>query len=280
VGEETVMALLSFERKYRIRGGTLIGGDLFDFWVGPFYVGFFGVTTAFFASLGTALIFFGASLGDTWNPWLISINPPDIAYGLSLAPLREGGIWQLVTICAIGAFCSWALREVEICRKLGIGLHVPIAFGVAIFAYVSLVVIRPFLMGAWGHGFPYGIWSHLDWVSNVGYQYLNFHYNPAHMVAITFFFTTTMALALHGSLVLAAANPGPGKEVRQPEHEDTFFRDFIGYSVGTLGIHRVGLFLALQAGIWSAICIVISGPLWDKGWPEWWDGWRNLPIWQ
>ncbi len=43
------MALLSFERKYRVRGGTLIGGDLFDFWVGPFYVGFFGVTTLFFA---------------------------------------------------------------------------------------------------------------------------------------------------------------------------------------------------------------------------------------
>ena len=35
------MALLSFERKYRVRGGTLVGGDLFDFWVGPFYVGFF-----------------------------------------------------------------------------------------------------------------------------------------------------------------------------------------------------------------------------------------------
>ena len=34
------MALLSFERKYRVRGGTLIGGDLCDFWVGPFYVGF------------------------------------------------------------------------------------------------------------------------------------------------------------------------------------------------------------------------------------------------
>jgi photosynthetic reaction center L subunit len=46
------MALLSFERKYRVRGGTLIGGDLFDFWVGPFYVGFFGVTTAISALLG------------------------------------------------------------------------------------------------------------------------------------------------------------------------------------------------------------------------------------
>jgi hypothetical protein len=42
------MAQLSFERKYRVRGGTLVGGDLFDFWVGPFYVGFFGVTTFFF----------------------------------------------------------------------------------------------------------------------------------------------------------------------------------------------------------------------------------------
>ena len=51
------MAQLSFERKYRVRGGTLVGGDLFDFWVGPFYVGFFGITTIFFALLGTILIF-------------------------------------------------------------------------------------------------------------------------------------------------------------------------------------------------------------------------------
>ena len=40
------MSMLSFEEKYRVRGGTLVGGDLFDFWVGPFYVGFFGVTVA------------------------------------------------------------------------------------------------------------------------------------------------------------------------------------------------------------------------------------------
>jgi len=41
------MAMLNFEKKYRVRGGTFVGGDLFDFWVGPFYVGFFGVTTIF-----------------------------------------------------------------------------------------------------------------------------------------------------------------------------------------------------------------------------------------
>jgi photosynthetic reaction center L subunit len=273
------MALLSFERKYRIRGGTLLGGDLFDFWIGPFYVGFFGVTAAFFTALGVALILLGASMGDTWNPWLISINPPDVSYGLAFAPLAEGGLWQLITFCAIGAFVSWMLREVEICRKLGMGYHVPFAFGFAIFAYVTLVVIRPFLMGAWGYGFPYGIMSHLDWVSTTGYQYGNFHYNPAHMIAITFFFTTTLALAMHGGAVLAATNPGKGEEVKAPEHENAFFRDLMGYSVGTLGIHRVGLFLALSAGFWSAVCIVISGPFYEGSWIDWWDWWKNIPIW-
>ena len=276
---ETKMALLSFERKYRVRGGTLIGGDLFDFWVGPFYVGFFGVTTIFFAVLGTILIFYGAALGPTWNPWLISINPPPVEYGLAMAPLDDGGLWQIITICATAAFVSWALREVEICRKLGIGYHVPIAFSVAIFAYVSLVIIRPALMGAWGYGFPYGIFSHLDWVSNTGYTYGNFHYNPAHMVAVTFFFTTCLALAMHGGLILSAVNPEKGEVIRSPEHEDTFFRDYIGYSVGTLGIHRLGLILALNAGFWSAICILISGTIWTEQWVDWWEFWRNLPFW-
>jgi photosynthetic reaction center L subunit len=273
------MAMLNFEKKYRVRGGTLIGGDLFDFWVGPFYVGFFGVTTIFFTFLGTALILWGAAQSGVWNVWQINIAPPDISYGLGPAPMMEGGLWQIITICALGAFISWALREVEICRKLGMGLHVPVAFSMAIFAYFTLVVIRPVLMGAWGHGFPYGILSHLDWVSNTGYQYLHFHYNPAHMLAVTFFFTTTLALSLHGALILSSTNPQPGHNVKTPEHEDTFFRDIIGYSVGTLGIHRVGLFLALSAGFWSAVCIVISGPFWTKGWPEWWTWWLNLPIW-
>jgi photosynthetic reaction center L subunit len=273
------MAMLNFEKKYRVRGGTLIGGDLFDFWVGPFYVGFFGVTTIFFTFLGTALILWGAAHSGVWNIWQIIIAPPDLKYGLGPAPMMEGGLWQIITICALGAFISWALREVEICRKLGMGLHVPAAFSMAIFAYFTLVVIRPVLMGAWGHGFPYGILSHLDWVSNTGYQYLHFHYNPAHMLAVTFFFTTTLALSLHGALILSSTNPQPGHNVKTPEHEDTFFRDIIGYSVGTLGIHRVGLFLALSAGFWSAVCIVISGPFWTKGWPEWWTWWLNLPIW-
>ncbi len=273
------MAVLNFEKKYRVRGGTLLGGDLFDFWIGPLYVGFFGITTLFFTLIGVAMIAYGAAIGPTWNVWQINIAPPDLSYGLSIAPLKEGGLWQIITVCALGAFGSWALREVEICRKLGIGYHVPITFSVAIFAYFALVVIRPVLLGAWGHGFPYGILSHLDWVSNVGYQHLHFHYNPAHMLAVSFFFTTTLALSLHGGLILSATNPPKGEVVKTPEYEDTFFRDTIGYSIGTLGVHRLGVFLAIAAVFWSAVCIVISGPFWTKGWPEWWNWWLQLPIW-
>lgn len=233
----------------------------------------------FFSALGTILIFYGTALEGVWNPFLISIDAPPIEYGLSFAPLNDGGLWQLITICAIGAFVSWALRQVEICNKLGMGYHVPVAFGFAILAYVTLVVIRPMLMGAWGYSFPYGIYSHLDWVSNTGYTYGNFHYNPAHMIAISFFFTTALALALHGSLILSAANPVKGKDVRTPDHEDTFFRDLIGYSVGTLGIHRLGLLLALNPAFWSAVCIVISGTIWFEQWVTWWDWWLQLPWW-
>jgi photosynthetic reaction center L subunit len=278
------MAMLSFEKKYRVRGGTLIGGDLFDFWIGPFYVGFFGVTTLLFTAIGTFLLVWGAAIGvgveeQTWNLWRINIPPPPIEYGLSLAPMAEGGLWQIVTVCAIGAFVSWMLRQVEICRKLGIGFHVPVAFGVAIFAYVTLVVIRPLLLGAWGHGFPYGIISHLDWVSNVGYQYLHFHYNPAHMLAVTFFFTTGLVLAIHGGLILSVLAPPRDESLKTPYHENTFWRDVLGYSVGAMGVHRLGYLLALNAGFWSAVCIVVSGPFWTRGWPEWWSWWLNLPIW-
>jgi photosynthetic reaction center L subunit len=71
-----------------------------------------------------------------------------------------------------------------------------------------------------------------------------------------------------------------GTPVLTPEHENAYFRDFIGYSIGTLGIHRLGLFLALSAVFFAAVCIIISGPLWTRGWPEYWTWWLDLPIWR
>ena len=69
-------------------------------------------------------------------------------------------------------------------------------------------------MGAWGYGFPYGIISHLDWVSNTGYQYLHFHYNPAHMIAVTFFFTTRSRSRCMARWSCRPTNPGSGEAVK------------------------------------------------------------------
>jgi len=49
--------------------------------------------------------------------------------------------------------------------------------------------------------------------------------------------------------------------------------------VGPLGIHRLGLLRALNAGFWSAVCIVISGTVWVEAWVTWWDWWLELPWW-
>ena len=243
------MAMLSFERKYRVRGGTLLGGDLFDFWVGPFYVGFFGVTTAFFALLGTALIVWGAAIGPTWNIWQINIAPPDLKYGLGLAPLREGGLWQIITICAVGAFVSWALREVEICRKLGIGYHVPFAFGVAIFAYVSLEVIRPLLLGRLGQRLS---------LRNLQPPRLGVEHRlpvPAFSLQPRAHAGGELFLRDHLGTVAARRRDPVGRQseerarCRRAEHENTYFRDTIGYSIGSLGNSSPGPVSRDQRGI-------------------------------
>ena len=161
-----------------------------------------------FCATGNNLIFYGAAIGDTWNPWLISIEPPELEIGLGLAPLQEGGLWQLITICAHGAFISWALRQVEISRNwdwlsrsrcifiCNTGVHDPCCNSSSIDGRM-------------------GTWLPLRNLVSFGlgkqcYAYGNFHYNPAHMIAVSLFFTTTLALALHGSLILSAANPEKG----------------------------------------------------------------------
>jgi photosynthetic reaction center L subunit len=37
--------------------------------------------------------------------------------------------------------------------------------------------------------------------------------------------------------------------------------------------------LALNAGFWSAVCILISGTVWFEPWVDWWQWWPNLPWW-
>jgi photosynthetic reaction center L subunit len=80
------------------------------------------------------------------------------------------------------------------------------------------------------------------------------------MIAISFFFTTTLALSMHGGLILSATNPAKGETGEDGGPRGHLLPRPIGYSIGILGIHRLGLFLALAAVFFSAVCIVISGP--------------------
>jgi hypothetical protein len=99
------------------------------------------------------------------------------------------------------------------------------------------------------------------------------------MLAVTFFFTTTLALALHGGLILSAANPREGRgdeDAGSRRHVLPRFHRLLGRHAGhsprrpAAGAQRRVLERRLHHH---------QRPVWTKGWPEWWNWWLELPIW-
>jgi photosynthetic reaction center M subunit len=267
------------EEFYKRPGGTLAGKifgfDPLDFWFGRFYVGLFGLLAIVGIIFGVTFYIAEALIVEkTWNLLAVRLDPPPISVGLALAPSPDQGLfWQLTMFSATLAFVGWLLRQVDISLKLKMGIEVPIAFGAVVTSWLTLQWLRPIAMGAWGNGFPLGITHHLDWVSNIGYQYYNFFYNPFHAIGISLLFASTLFLAMHGSAILSGA--------RRPitEHNiDTFWRNIIGYSVGEIGIHRVAFWAGASSVLFANICIFLSGTL-VKDWNAFWGFWDKLPIW-
>jgi photosynthetic reaction center L subunit len=262
-----------FESVYRKPGNTLFGlifgEDPFDFWAGPFYVGFFGLVAAAAIAIGVGILFVAVGQYGDWDLLRANVPPPTRAFGLGWAPFLQGGAWQAVVICATASFLAWGLREVDICRKLQMGFHIPAMFSLAISAWLILQIVRPFLMGCWCEGFDLSFTGHLTWVSNTGFRYINFYYNPFHAYAVLGFFLTAMVLAMHGSAILGTYNTDkdPNVEMRR---EDSFWRDYIGYSIGEYGIHRLGFYLAVFTLIMSDLCILTSGTL-VQNWVDFWQ---------
>jgi photosynthetic reaction center L subunit len=269
--------MLEFEAAYRKKGNTLLasilGTDPFDFWFGRFYVGLWGVVALAAIAAGVTILFVAVGQTGDWDLLRTIIVAPARKYGLGFAPFMEGGAWSLVTMFATVSFIAWALRQAEISRKLDMGYHVPIAFGLAISAWLSLEVIRPLLLGCWCEGFDFSFTGHLTWVSNTGFRYINFYLNPFHAYAVLGFFLTTMVLSMHGSAILGTYNSEKNPKAEM-EKEDNFWRDYIGYSIGEFGIHRLGFYLAVYTIVMSDLCILTSGPL-VQDWVAFWH-W-NLP---
>lgn len=273
------------ENDFRRRGNTLFsavfrGYDPLDFWIGPFYFGTFGFIGLMAIIIGAAfylndIVFNGPY---TLFPNFIAgqIEPPPPESGLSfVGPGSPGFTWQMTVLFATIAFLSWMMREVDICRKLKMGYHVPASFGVLISAWLTLQVIRPILMGSWSEGFVLGVLPHLDWIVNFGYRYVNFYYNPFHCLGITGLFTSTLILAMHGSAILSAAQIREGDAIDRLHH---FWYDIVGYSIGELGIHKLATLAAAGAILVSNLCILFSGwPVTD--WASFWNFWNDLPWW-
>ena len=269
------------EAYYKRPGGTmlyaLIGSDPFDFWIGRFYLGAFGVLSLIGIVFGTIFYFYQAWVVEgAYNLLQARIDPPPISAGLRLmSPGEQGFFWQLIIFFATIAFFGWLLRQVDISRKLGMSYEIPIAYGAVVTSWLTLQWFRPIAMGAWGNGFALGITHHLDWVSNIGYQYYNFFYNPFHAIGISLLFTSTLILAMHGSAILSTVN-----RPNISEHNvDGFWRNLLGYSIGEIGIHRLGFWVAVASVLFSNLCIFLTGTL-VYNWAGFWRFWDKLPVWE
>ncbi|NDJ84930.1 MAG: photosynthetic reaction center subunit M [Chloroflexi bacterium] len=281
VKEGKDISLTEMEAYYKKPGGTLMhaifGSDPFDFWVGRFYLGTFGVISLIGILFGVVFYFYQAWIVEwAYNILQARIDPPPISAGLRLMSTGEPGFyWQLIIFSATVAFLGWLLRQVDIARKLDMSYEIPIAYGAVFSSWVTLQWLRPIAMGAWGNGFALGITHHLDWVSNIGYQYFNFFYNPFHALGITLLFAATLILAMHGSIILSVSK----RPYLREGNEDSFWRNLLGYSIGEIGIHRLALWVGVSSVLVSNLCIFLSGTLVDD-WVGFWAFWDKFPFWE
>jgi photosynthetic reaction center M subunit/photosynthetic reaction center L subunit len=281
VAEGEVVPFSVMERAYRRPGGTLMhalfGADPFDFWIGRFYVGTFGIFSLIGIIFGTIFYFYQVWVVEgSFNLIAARLDPPPISAGLRLMnPGEPGFFWQMIVFSATIAFLGWMMRQVDLSRKLGMSYEIPIAYGAVVSSFITLQWLRPIAMGAWGNGFALGITHHLDWVSNIGYQYYNFFYNPFHAIGISLLFASTLVLAMHGSAILSTVN----RPDVQEDNVDGFWRNLLGYSIGEIGIHRLAFWLAVSSVLFSNLCIFLSGTL-VQDWAGFWSFWDKLPVWQ
>lgn len=272
------------EADFRKPGNTMFarifGVDPFDFWIGPFFVGFWGFISIVGIVVGAAFYLNETVINGPYslpqNFLAGRVDPPPFEAGLSLVPAGTPGFaWQMIVLFTTIAFLGWMMRQVDVCMKLDMGYHVPVSYGLVFSSWLVLQIIRPALLGTWSEGFTLGVMPHLDWVSNFGYRYNNFFYNPFHALGISALFFATFLLACHGSAILS------GAQSRDPNVADSinvFWRDIQYYSIGEAGIHRLGAVVAGSSVVFGSLCILFSGwPVQD--WVSFWNFWNSLPWW-
>ena len=257
-------------------------GKLGDAQIGPIYLGFLGIASLICGFVAIEIIGLNMLASVHWNPvqfvrqlfWL-GLEPPAAKYGLGLAPLREGGWWQLAGFFLTASILLWWLRTYRRARALGMGTHIAWAFAAAIWLYLVLGFIRPLLLGNFSEAVPFGIFPHLDWTAAFSIRYGNLFYNPFHMLSIAFLYGSALLFAMHGATILAVSRLGGEREIEQiidrgtaSERAALFWRWTMGFNATMESIHRWAWWMAVLCPLVGGIGILLTGTVVDN-WYLW-----------
>ncbi len=257
-------------------------GIIGDAQLGPIYLGGLGIMSLLCGFIAIEIIGLNMLASVNWNPiqfvrqlfWL-GLEPPPAKYGLSLAPLREGGWWQMAGFFLTASILLWWLRTYRRARALGMGTHIAWAFAAAIWLYLVLGFIRPLLMGNFSEAVPFGIFPHLDWTAAFSIRYGNLFYNPFHMLSIAFLYGSALLFAMHGATILAVSRLGGEREIEQiidrgtaSERAALFWRWTMGFNATMESIHRWAWWFAVLCPLVGGIGILLTGTVVDN-WYLW-----------
>jgi photosynthetic reaction center M subunit len=264
-----------------------IGTPTFSYWagkfgnaqLGPIYLGGTGLLSLIFGFIAIEIIGLNMWASVNWDPvqfvrqlpWL-ALEPPKPEYGIRiLAPLNEGGWWQMAGFFLTVSILLWWVRIYRRARALGLGTHTAWAFAAAIWLYLVLGFIRPLLMGSWSEAVPFGIFPHLDWTAAFSLRYGNLFYNPFHMLSIAFLYGSTLLFAMHGATILAVGRYGGEREVEQAidrgtasERAALFWRWTMGFNATMESIHRWAWWFAVLCPLTGGIGILLTGTVVDN----------------
>ncbi|ANB03391.1 photosynthetic reaction center subunit M [Ectothiorhodospira sp. BSL-9] len=250
--------------------------------IGPIYLGYTGLFSILFGLIAFLIIGFNFWAQVNWDPaqfvrqlFYLGLEPPQAQYGLGIAPLAEGGWWQMAGFFLTASILLWWVRVYRRARALNLGTHVAWAFAAAIFLYLSLGFFRPLLMGDWSEAVPFGIFPHLDWTTAFSLKYGNLYYNPFHMLSIAFLYGSALLFAMHGATVLAVGRYGGEREIEQITDRGTasdraalFWRWTMGFNATMESIHRWAWWFAVLTVITGGIGILLTGTVVDN-WYMW-----------
>jgi len=257
-------------------------GLIGDAQLGPIYLGALGIMSLLCGFIAIEIIGLNMLASVNWNPiqfvrqlfWL-GLEPPPAKYGLSLAPLREGGWWQMAGFFLTVSILLWWLRTYRRARALGMGTHIAWAFAAAIWLYLVLGFIRPLLLGNFSEAVPFGIFPHLDWTAAFSIRYGNLFYNPFHMLSIAFLYGSALLFAMHGATILAVSRLGGEREIEQiidrgtaSERAALFWRWTMGFNATMESIHRWAWWFAVLCPLVGGIGILLTGTVVDN-WYLW-----------